>query len=229
MNEEFSDLQQSIAECIPYFMQCLNSDVENKITDSNIDEVMKFGAICMMYISFLKNSARDLSINSVDIFLTATDSIFRNCAVSKLLGSECNVLWFCSSVNSLYQLVQTLLKCDKPLPSIPHYSLEDSIKNIETQVAGEATYHLYILTCWLYENKAVNQTKIPDCLYSRIKSLIVCLSRLPIVNSYILIPQCSWKMGWHTEPMRGTFKTQVPQLPIDLLQELDILEEYIFR
>lgn len=69
---------------------------------------------------------------------------------------------------------------------------------------------------------------MPDCLMRSIRGVIVSMARLPAVNSYVLTPPVAWKGGWAPD-LGGSFNTQVPLLPIDFLQEIDVLEEYICR
>lgn len=69
---------------------------------------------------------------------------------------------------------------------------------------------------------------MPDFLMRSIRGVVVAVARLPAVNSYVLTPPVAWKGGWAPE-LSGSFNTQVPLLPIDFLQEIDVLEEYICR
>ena len=48
------------------------------------------------------------------------------------------------------------------------------------------------------------------------------------MNSYARTPPMVWKLGWMPSPS-GDLKTKLPPLPLDYLQEKDILKEFIFR
>ncbi|ELT98253.1 hypothetical protein CAPTEDRAFT_220329 [Capitella teleta] len=54
------------------------------------------------------------------------------------------------------------------------------------------------------------------------------LARMPLVNSYARTPPLVWKMGWMPSPL-GELKTRLPPLPLEYLQEKDVLREFIFR
>lgn len=54
------------------------------------------------------------------------------------------------------------------------------------------------------------------------------LSRLPLVNSYVVTPPDVWRQCWATE-LSGPFHTSVPPLPVDYLQDIDVLQQLIFR
>jgi huntingtin len=49
-----------------------------------------------------------------------------------------------------------------------------------------------------------------------------------VINSYARIPGIVWKLGWAPTPT-GEPRTQLPPLPLDLLQDKDVLEEFVFR
>lgn len=224
-----------LAPCIPL------------IFSSNIDpsqqlDLVKFAAISLDYLHFILNHHSDIPVESVEVLLSCADAILKERNIVKLLDTKENLSLFCSCVNSLFYLVQVLLKSDKPLPSVPNYcsnkkaeeiSLEDentdSEANREIKAATQAVHQLYILVCWFYNLKCLNRTKIPQFLFSPIETITISLSRLSITNSYLLIPWKAWKIGWVPETVLGVFKTQFPALPMEILQDVDVLEEYIFR
>lgn len=227
-HDEFFHLLYSIVPCIPHYIDFLLLCPYLKIPDSNYEDIMKFGVICLEYISFLINTDKnDFNINLVDTFLAAAERIFKQSNICTLLATDANISWFCSSVNSIFRFVKLLMENEKPLPSLPKHSLKNSLGNDELMCAGEATYHLYILVSWLFEIKSTN-INIPVFFLAPIKSIIISLSRFPVVNSFVLMPS-RVVITDRTPEISGSFNTQVSPLPIELLQEIDTLEEYIFR
>ncbi|CAH1155948.1 unnamed protein product [Phaedon cochleariae] len=228
-NQNYSELLCNIAICIPAFLNCLEG-ASNELSQNNYEELMMFGVACLEYLTYLSVTCDgDVKVHLVDALLTASDLIARNAHVAGLLGSEGHVTKLCSGANNLFRLIDSQLKDDRPLPTIPLYALSDSLANEDSLAAGQAANQLYTLSCWLFELRGVNSTSIPDFLFAKMKSLTVCLCRSPLVNSYVLVPNRGWKTGWLPETVSGWFKTVVPSLPIELLKEIDILEEYIFR
>lgn len=79
-----------------------------------------------------------------------------------------------------------------------------------------------------------------DDLYSLCFSLCVCmcihllfhwcsgLARLPLVNTYARTPPVVWRLGWSPSPV-GSHRTQLPPLPVEFLQEKDVLKEFVTR
>ena len=73
-----------------------------------------------------------------------------------------------------------------------------------------------------------NISKIPKFLVCPLRRVITGLARIPFVNSYARIPPIVWKFGW--EPvLEGPFLTELPPLPVDILKEKDVLQEFVFR
>ena len=54
------------------------------------------------------------------------------------------------------------------------------------------------------------------------------LARLPLVNTYARTPPIVWRLGWSPSPT-GTHRTQLPPLPVEFLQEKDVLKEFVTR
>lgn len=225
-NYEFSNLIHSIALSIPLLSKNVLTDYSFQIPENALTDLTKFSVLCLEYIKYLESHNADFRAHLTDIYLTGCDSILRSIGSCNFLALDSNSTWLCSSINSLYSLVNTLLLSDKPLLTIPKYNLRE---NDIFSWAIQATHQLYTITCWFFELKLSNTTKIPDFLFKRILSLTVCLARFPLVNSYVLIPQRAWKTGWLPEKMEGTFGTAVAALPIEMLQYIEVLEEYIFR
>ncbi|EDO49114.1 predicted protein [Nematostella vectensis] len=69
---------------------------------------------------------------------------------------------------------------------------------------------------------------LPLFLMAPFKSAIVGLARRPLVNSYARTPPLVWKFGWMPTP-EGPLKTELPPLPIEILKEKDVLNEFVIR
>lgn len=199
-----------------------------KIPDNNFEDIIKFAVICLECVNYLITVDKtNLNINFIDCAVMCADVIFKETHLCSILALDTHTSWLCSAINSIYKLVNYLLLNEEPLPSVSRTNLKSTLDNLETLSAGHACYQLSVLVTWLAKLQS-NVTDIPDFLFKSLCSIVISLSRLPLVNSYILTPPTAWKSGW-TPQLSGTFNTQVPPLPIDLLQEIDILEEFIYR
>ena len=61
-----------------------------------------------------------------------------------------------------------------------------------------------------------------------LESLLVGLARMPIFNTYIRVPPEIWKLGWDPE-VHPDAPTKFPLLPVEFLEELEILSDYVLR
>lgn len=163
----------------------------------------------------------------MDIILNCVNMIFKQDNFCSTLGLDSYCSWLYSAVNSIYFLVQFLLLHHEPLPTIPINGLKKTLDNLETVAAGHTCYQLSSLIAWIKDTQS-KTSPISQFLLKPIISIVISLSRLPIVNSFVLTPPNVWQTGWDVE-LTGTFNTHVPPLPIEFLQEIDILEEFIFR
>lgn len=196
-----------------------------KIPDSSFEDIIKFAVICLEYVNY--EISVNVNMNFIDCALNCANTVFKEVHLCSILALDTHISWLCSAVNSIYKLVNYLLLEGEPLPNMPKDNLKATLENLETLSAGHACYQLSVLIEWLAKAPR-SSLNIPKYLYRSIKSVIISLSRLPSVNSYVLIPPTAWKSGWTSE-LSGSFNTQASPLPIDHLQEIDILEEFIFR
>lgn len=226
---KFLHLLHNSAPYVTRYINSLPSFPIIKIPDNSFEDIVKFSIILLESLNFLLDCDRNtLNINLIDIVISCTNCVLKEYHLCNILALDTHITWMSSAVNCIYKLINCLLK-EEPLPSIPKYGLKSTIESVETVAAGEACHQLYSLVYWLFNSKS--SINIPDFLLKPIKSIIISLSRLPFLNSYILIPHKVWKSGWlPDDELSGSFNTQVPPLPIKYLQEdIDVLEEYIFR
>ena len=72
------------------------------------------------------------------------------------------------------------------------------------------------------------KTSLSRFLIGPFHDVIVGLARQPLVNSYARTVPLVWKMGW-APVCEGPLKTELPPLPIEILKEKDVLEEFVKR
>ncbi|XP_055988635.1 huntingtin isoform X2 [Sorex fumeus] len=69
---------------------------------------------------------------------------------------------------------------------------------------------------------------VPAFLTPVLRNIVVSLARLPLVNSYTRVPPLVWKLGWSPRP-GGDFGTVYPEIPVEFLQEKEVLKGFIYR
>lgn len=73
---------------------------------------------------------------------------------------------------------------------------------------------------------SLERTSIPQFLVGPFRGVVVGLARQPLVNSYARCPPLVWKLGWDPAP-EGPLKTELPPIPIEILKEKDVLDEFV--
>ncbi|XP_074614489.1 huntingtin-like isoform X2 [Acropora palmata] len=73
---------------------------------------------------------------------------------------------------------------------------------------------------------SLQRTSIPQFLVGPFRGVVVGLARQPLVNSYARCPPLVWKLGWDPAP-EGPLKTELPPIPIEILKEKDVLDEFV--
>ncbi|XP_041041506.1 huntingtin isoform X4 [Carcharodon carcharias] len=73
-----------------------------------------------------------------------------------------------------------------------------------------------------------SNTRIPAFLNTTLRNIGISLARLPLVNSYTRTPPLVWKLGWSPQA-GGEFRTTLPEIPVEFLQEKEVFKEFIYR
>lgn len=240
LNELFSDpiFWKSffeVANCVGSYLELAAADMHHsEIKGSKAEDLMKFCVLCLESIVYLitkcSNSENRLVIetNYIESALICANSAFKMNVISNVLGLDCHVSWLCSSINSIYILVNYFLLNFEPLPVLSTFGLEKSFENNETESAANACNQISIMVAWLEQLQKKPVHNISETIFILIKSIIISLARLPLVNSYVLTPPDVWEQRWQTD-LTGKYHTQVPPMPIEYLQEIEVLEQFTFR
>ena len=78
------------------------------------------------------------------------------------------------------------------------------------------------------EQQISKKPTVPQHLIGPFYTAIVSLARLPLVNTYARTPHLVWKIGWMPTP-EGPLKTELPPVPIEILKEKEVLNEFVLR
>ncbi|XP_060528068.1 huntingtin [Cylas formicarius] len=198
-----------------------------KISQSCFSNIFKFAVMSLEFIDFSMRVDKTFkNIKFLDLLLHCSSVIFSH--TQQLLAFVANesITWLCSAVNSLHKIVTFLLKGAESIPLAEMYGTS---KINPSNPPLHACHRLYVLITWIQSLKSsVLPVGIPNFLFVNIKSVIISVARLPVFNSYILVPEKVWKSGW--DPIfSGEHGTQVPPLHLEFLQEVEIFQEYMFR
>ncbi|XP_032690213.1 huntingtin isoform X2 [Odontomachus brunneus] len=199
------------------------------------EDIAKFSMLCLELTHWMiyanRRNFKKLRPHDMDLALSCAAEILRHAAPNKIFGDIARYTWVCSAAMSLTKIVESILMTMEPLPVVDSQSLESALRDENTKDYAQACFQMASIVVWLEKCQTENSTKnIPPYLFDTIKSLIVSISRQPLVNSYILTPPLVWQRGWHVVGS-GPTKCYFPLLSSEsnLLQEVDILEQFIYR
>lgn len=209
------------------YIESLSSVPNAQISENSFDDLIRVMVTALESTNYLvsQDQYNRPDMRCIDVAITCADVILKQNCLSSILALETHTSWLCSTINCICKLLHWFLLGNEPLPVVPPYGLALTLENVETASAGYACHQLSILLLWVQKGQS---SHIPNVLLKRFKSIIVALARLPLCNSYLLTPPCAWKNGFNPK-LTGTYNTQVPPLPIEFLQDVDVLEEFIFR
>jgi len=199
------------------------------------EDIAKFSMLCIELAHWMIYSDRKdvhkLRPHDMDLTLSCAAEILRHAAPNKIFGDNTRYTWVCSAAISLTKVVESILTTVDPLPTMDCQALEPALQDEDTKDYARACIQMASIVAWLEKCQGDGTTRnIPPYLFNMIKSLIISISRQPLVNSYILTPPLVWKRGCHIIGS-GPTKCYFPLMSSEsnLLQEVDVLEQFIYR
>ncbi|XP_046383294.1 huntingtin isoform X2 [Ischnura elegans] len=216
-------------------------DELHKIPEESVEDLSKFGILCLEAANWLvvQEGSCQPKPQSLHYALEGAAAML-SCSVLTAWfardlsptngGSHPSVSWIASGVSAVTRLTAFLLGGEQYLPcpfSISSSGLTSALEDPDTIVGAHPCLQIAALIHWLERTK-VKMPNIPKFLATPLKCIVIGLARMPLVNSYALVPPEALKQGWKVEPT-GSHKTQLPPLPIEYLQEVEVLEQFIFR
>ncbi|XP_023232349.1 huntingtin-like [Centruroides sculpturatus] len=176
-------------------------------------------------ISWMLESNQRISPEYQYLSMKIMEAALKDTNVSFVIGLSSHITWISSAVSSVYHLVKHLQR-KEDLPSVPFQKFSQSDNNDDI-VAQQACIQMSELVKWLEDNNG-NIKGVSEFIAEPLKSVIIGLARLPLVNSFTRTPPILWQLGW-TPELDGDYKTIVPPPPGEYLQERDVLKQYIYR
>lgn len=249
----------AIIPAVTSYMKSLQEFNERDIYCNNPkfdeEDLAKFAVFCLEVVHWMiyvdTESIRSLKPHELELCLTCSTDILMNESVCRVFGNESHYSWICSAANSLTRLTEYWLTPNKGiepnnptdyfkldgnnnnLPKIDNRGLISAIENESTRLYARACMQMARLVAWLEKSDFRTQDQgIPSFICDCLITLIIVVSRQKLVNSFVLTPPLVWKQGWHTKgsgPTMCYFPLILPTAESNLLQELDILRQFVYR
>ena len=222
----FRNRLYSVFKSIPHLLHIVKNLSTTTISEVAFQHIARIPVIGLESIDFMVSSNKiHLDVDYMEVALRCADVILKENYLWGVMSSEEHVTWLCSSANAIYNLICFFLRRTQttPIPS----SSEDGLEEVDSPFMTRCCRQLANLVSWIGKYQS-NMSVMSRSLFEMIKGVVVSLSRCPVVNSYVLVPPSVWKHGWKVK-LTGTYKTVVPPLAVDFLQDVDVLREFIFR
>ncbi|KAK3887735.1 hypothetical protein Pcinc_008172 [Petrolisthes cinctipes] len=197
---------------LPWSAQVLPEDAEH---------ILRFALLAMEYLHW-QVWLGCLSVEVGTLCLGCVDAVMRCGTLASLMGLPERTSYVSSVVAALHAATAHLIK-PRALPCLPA-SLTQCVSGGESSV-GVACRRLMQLVAWL---EADGTRHLPSSLAQPIRGIIMGIGRMPAVNSVVRMPPDLWALGW-TPQFTGDHSTTLPPIPVRLLQETDVLKQFIFR
>ncbi|KAK0095114.1 hypothetical protein PV326_009203, partial [Microctonus aethiopoides] len=239
----------AIVPTVTSYMRSIEQFNEKDIycVDPKFDDVdlAKFAAFCLEVIHWMihvdESFIRSVKPHELELCLNCAEEILRNVSVCHVFGDDKHYSWVCSAANTLSRLIEfwlsprkTLEQTRDCLPQVDNLGLISALNNDLTKHYARACLQMARLVSWLESNAnhQNNKSNIPKFVRDPVVTLIIIISRQKLVNSFVLTPPLVWKHGWHAEgtgPTMCHFPLLLSTNESNLLQELDILRQFIYR
>jgi len=199
------------------------------------EDIAKFSILCLELTHWImysdQKNVHKLRPHDMNLALSCAAEILRHAAPNKIFGDSTHYTWVCSAAICLTKVMESVLTMMDPLPLVNSQALEPAFQDDDTKDYARACIQMASIVCWLEKCQVEGYTpNIPSHLFNTIKSLVISISRQPLVNSYVLTPPLVWKRDCHIVGS-GPTKCYFPLLSSEsnFLQEVDILEQFIYR
>ncbi|KAL4231691.1 hypothetical protein ACF0H5_009269 [Mactra antiquata] len=206
-----------------------------KVPSESQNDVCRFATFCMECMSWLLSSNIMPSAEQLNVSLQSTRAVLQNPQLSSLIGQTSHVTWVCTITKTVHQIVSAL--CILPGQQMcvhvrhedtPTNSYRDDLHYLTKACDEISELVQYVLSVSSVTDDYMESSLLPRNLTSLITSLVIGLSRTPVLNSFARTPPIVWKMGWIPTPS-GEPKTKLPPLPIDLMLDKEVLREFVNR
>ncbi|XP_038219455.1 huntingtin-like [Zerene cesonia] len=255
--QEFMTIQTILTGFLPSLEQVVNliddtdcdlleKCIENLLPSTLARNLAIFSVVSLQYLSFLISNKtvvetpahNDMSFRAntptdnvcVDHVIIVTIDNVAKALKFEEIWSELNVETQMNRIQSaiccLYAVVKYLVKDIKPLTSKSYIQTQDCGPKPDIIITGDK---LITLIEYWEQNFYVRSENVLRKRYKKpIEDLIICLSRIEIVSNMALIPPLAWS-SVEVRARKDRELLQRVELPLQALQDLDVLEAFLFR
>ncbi|XP_076466851.1 LOW QUALITY PROTEIN: huntingtin-like [Babylonia areolata] len=227
------DMNFSLAAAFAQYVVCIRRlPWEARVPAESQSDVCRF---CVLLLEMVHWSIQHDSLptsEQLQMCLECVACVLQDSALWAIIAQDDHATWVCSLVAGLHQLLASVLVLPGEKVSSPGQEdhaddhTGDDVTSL-IQACDQMSELVHCLQTRLHP-ASTDPRRFPPFLASLIRNIIVGLARLPLVNTYARTPPIVWRLGWSPSPS-GTHRTQLPPLPVEFLQEKDVLKEFVTR
>ncbi|KAL8615828.1 hypothetical protein ACOMHN_048536 [Nucella lapillus] len=227
------DMNFSLAAAFAQYVVCIRRlPWEARVPAESQTDVCRFCVLLLEMVHWSIQHDNLPTSEQLQMCLECVACVLQDAALWAIIAQDDHVTWVCSLVAGLHQLLSSVLVLPGEKVSSP--GLEDHADDHTgddvtslIQACDQMSELVHCLQTRLHP-ASTDTRRFPSFLASIIRNIIIGLARLPLVNTYARTPPIVWRLGWSPSPS-GTHRTQLPPLPVEFLQEKDVLKEFVTR
>ncbi|CAG2221231.1 HD [Mytilus edulis] len=220
----------SLTNSLTVYLQALSTfPWQHEVPSESVCDICRFCVLSAEVIDWMLHHNQLPTSEQLSSCLHCVSLVLQSFQLSQQVDKQ--VTWLCSLVSMVYQVVLSyeVLPGEKLIKSPAHDTSEDQdTEQSDLQQIIKACDRVSDLIICLHTRLKGPSNLLPSFVADHIKNIILGLSRQSVINSYARVPGIVWKIGWTPTPT-GEPRTQLPPLPLDLLQDKDVLKEFVFR
>ncbi|XP_005093645.2 huntingtin [Aplysia californica] len=202
--------------------------------DSHHD-VARFAVLCAELIHWSLRHELMPESEQIQTCLSCLSLLLQDGKLHSQLGQIENASCVCAIVAALYQVLSSLAVLPgEQVANLYHDEHREEAEEDDVSLSAclvRACEQISELVHCLHTRMDPSYTKeprLPPFLASSFRNIVISVSRLPVVNTYARTPPLVWRLGWSPTP-GGELRTCLPPLPVEYLQEKDVLREFVAR
>ncbi|CAG2167101.1 unnamed protein product, partial [Oppiella nova] len=212
------------------FLAFLEHHSERSIATDLLANIIRITVFYAEALQYMTETIKNVSFTHLIIVLRIMKSAFNCNSIFTYLSTHENISYQCSIISAVHSFTQ-LFFGDLPKLEEPQSFVNSEKENPEWKHPHRACIRSAQLVCFL-ENDKHHSRCVPPVMRNLLKKVILLTARLPLVNSFIMVPISVWNFkndGVWNPTFSGDFGTVVPTIPSEYLHYKEILNQFSFR
>lgn len=227
------EMNLSLAAAFAQYVVCVRRfPWEARVPTESHSDVCRFNVLLLEMIHWSIQRDSLPTSDQLEMCLECVACTLQDYALWSVIAMDEHATWVCALIAGLHQLLASVVVLPGEQVASPNQEdhAEDQAGDDVTSLIHACDQMSDLVHCLQTRLHPANHDsrRFPSFLASRMRNIIVGLGRLPLVNTYARTPPIVWRLGWSPSPS-GEHRTQLPPLPVEFLQEKEVLKEFVTR